>query len=92
VIRPLAYCSEDDIRTLSQECAFPIIPCNLCGSQENLKRKKVKGLIDELHQENPHVRGNMFNALRNVRPGQLLDPKLNHALAAKSQSFSNEEI
>ena len=92
VIRPLAYCSEDDIRTLSQECSFPIIPCNLCGSQENLKRQKVKGMIDQLHQENPHVRGNMFNALRNVRPGQLLDPKLNLALAAKAQPLFNEEL
>ena len=92
VIRPLAYCSEADIRTLSEELEFPIIPCNLCGSQENLKRQKVKGMIDRLHQENPHVRGNMFNALRNVRPGQLLDPKLNLALAAKAHTLSNEEL
>ena len=93
VIRPLAYCSEEDIRILSEECEFPIIPCNLCGSQENLKRQKVKGMIDQLHQENPHVRGNMFNALRNVRPAQLLDPKLNLALAAKAQQpLSSEDI
>jgi tRNA 2-thiocytidine biosynthesis protein TtcA len=67
VIRPLAYYSEEDIGKLSDQCEFPIIPCDLCGSQENLKRQKVKRLIDDLNQENPHVRGNMFNALRNVR-------------------------
>jgi len=91
VIRPLAYCSEEDIRVLAKECAFPIIPCDLCGSQENLKRQKVKALIDTLNQENPHVRGNMFNALRNVRPNQLLDTKLNLGLASHSSSISVEE-
>lgn len=85
VIRPLINCSEEDIRILAQECAFPIIPCDLCGSQENLKRQKVKGLIDTLHQENPHVRGNMFNALRNVRTEQLLDLRLNTKLAQHSK-------
>lgn len=81
VIRPLVNCSEDDIRKLAEQCQFPIIPCDLCGSQEHLKRQKVKALINSLHQENPHVRGNMFNALRNVRTGQLLDLNLNTALA-----------
>ena len=85
VIRPLINCSEEDIRVLAQECEFPIIPCDLCGSQENLKRQKVKGLIDTLHKENPHVRGNMFNALRNVRTEQLLDLRLNTKLAQHSK-------
>jgi tRNA 2-thiocytidine biosynthesis protein TtcA len=76
VIRPLAYCAEEDIEVLRDEQAFPIIPCNLCGSQENLKRQKVKALINELHDENPHVKGNMFNALRNVKPSHLLDSSL----------------
>ena len=76
VIRPLAYCAEEDIEVLRDEEAFPIIPCNLCGSQENLKRQKIKRLINELHAENPHVKGNMFNALRNVKPSHLLDPSL----------------
>ncbi len=76
VIRPLAYCAEEDIEKLRDEQAFPIIPCNLCGSQENLKRQKVKHLINDLHAENKHVKGNMFNALRNVKPSHLLDTSL----------------
>ena len=76
MIRPLAYCSEEDIEVLRDEQQFPIIPCNLCGSQENLKRQKVKQMINELHSENHHVKGNMFNALRNVKPSHLLDPTL----------------
>ena len=76
VIRPLAYCAEEDIEALRDEQAFPIIPCNLCGSQENLKRQQIKSLINELNNENPHVKGNMFNALRNVKPSHLLDPSL----------------
>lgn len=76
VIRPLAYCAEEDIEVLRDQQSFPIIPCNLCGSQENLKRQKIKALINELHDENPHVKGNMFNALRNVKPSHLLDPSL----------------
>jgi tRNA 2-thiocytidine biosynthesis protein TtcA len=76
VIRPLAYCDETRIAALSEQEKFPIIPCDLCGSQENLQRKKVKKLIASLHAENANVRGNMFNALRNVRPSHLLDRSL----------------
>ena len=76
VIRPLSYCSEADIIELSSAIQFPIIPCDLCGTQENLKRQKVKRMLNELNDENRHVRANMFNALRNVRPSHLLDPKL----------------
>jgi tRNA 2-thiocytidine biosynthesis protein TtcA len=76
VIRPLGYCSEEDIITLATEQNFPIIPCNLCGSQDGLKRQKVKELLTELSADNQHVRGNMFRALRNVKPTHLLDPKL----------------
>ena len=76
VIRPLGYCSEEDITTLATEQNFPIIPCNLCGSQDGLKRQKVKELLTELSDDNQHVRGNMFRALRNVKPSHLLDPSL----------------
>jgi tRNA 2-thiocytidine biosynthesis protein TtcA len=76
VIRPLAYCAEADIAEYARRKAFPIVPCDLCGSQEELKRKAVKRLIDALHADNPHVRGNLFAALSNVRPTHLLDRDL----------------
>ena len=80
VIRPLAYCSEEEISILSQEQQFPIIPCDLCGSQENLQRQQIKRLITDLNTANPKVRGNMFAALRNVKPSHLLDPVLREAM------------
>jgi tRNA 2-thiocytidine biosynthesis protein TtcA len=82
VIRPLIYCAERDLERYAEAQAFPIIPCDLCGSQDNLMRKRVKRLIDELDAENPNVRGNLFAALSNVRLDYLLDPKLSGTLAA----------
>jgi len=76
VIRPLAFCQEKDIIEFANEQKFPIIPCNLCGSQENLTRKKVKLLIDDLAKQNPKIPSNMLHAISNVRPSQLMD----HAL------------
>lgn len=76
VIRPLAYCQEKDIAEYAQLKAFPIIPCNLCGSQENLARKKTKKLIETLAQDNPNIPSNMLHALQSVRPSQLMDKKL----------------
>lgn len=76
VIRPLIYASESELAELAREKAFPIVPCDLCGSQEHLQRKKVKRLIDDLAAQNPHVRANLFAALGNVRPTHLLDPTL----------------
>lgn len=76
VIRPLVYCQETDIIEYAKEQAFPIIPCNLCGSQENLVRKKMKILIDNLAKENPKIPSNMLHALSNVRTTQLMDKKL----------------
>src|SRR6476659_2964160 len=76
VIRPLAYCSERDIADYALRCDFPIIPCELCGSQSNLKRARIKKLITDLEQEIPHVRSSMLNAVGNVAPSQLLDHNL----------------
>lgn len=73
VIRPLAYCQENDIITYANEQRFPIIPCNLCGSQENLMRQKVKMLILQLAKENPKVPSNMLHALTSVKVSQLMD-------------------
>ena len=80
VIRPLIYCNEEDLAELARQKAFPIIPCDLCGSQEQLQRKRVKRLIGELHAENNNVRGNLFAALGNVRPTHLLDRELSQRL------------
>ncbi len=76
VIRPLAYCQEMDIIKYANECQFPIIPCTLCGSQDNLARQRVKALIDQLAQENPKIPSNMLHALSSVKPSQLMDKKL----------------
>lgn len=75
LIRPLVYCQENDIAAFAQEMAFPIIPCNLCGSQENLMRKKIKKLIDQLAIENPKVPSNILHALTSLKPSQLMDKK-----------------
>ncbi len=72
VIRPLLYCSERDIAAYSGHLDFPIIPCNLCGSQENLWRQQVKELLDDLETRAPQVRQSMLAALKNVRMTHLL--------------------
>ncbi|HEY8225139.1 MAG TPA: tRNA 2-thiocytidine(32) synthetase TtcA [Pyrinomonadaceae bacterium] len=76
IIRPLAYCSESDIAAYATLCEFPIIPCDLCGSQDNLKRVRMKKLIADLEKEIPHVRSSMLTAAGNVVPSHLLDHKL----------------
>jgi tRNA 2-thiocytidine biosynthesis protein TtcA len=73
VIRPLIECAEEDLIELAQVQQFPILPCNLCGSQEGLKRQKIKAMLTDLERENPHVRSVMLNAIGNVRPTHLLD-------------------
>jgi tRNA 2-thiocytidine biosynthesis protein TtcA len=76
VIRPLVYCQEKDIIKYAKEQLFPIIPCTLCGSQDNLVRQKVMVLIDQLALENPKIPSNMLHALQSVKPSQLMDKTL----------------
>lgn len=76
IIRPLAYCQEADIAAYAEEKQFPIIPCNLCGSQPNLKRARVKALVTELAKEIPYLRSSILTALTNVTGSHLLDTEL----------------
>lgn len=72
VIRPLLYCAERDIAAYAEEMSFPILPCNLCGSQETLWRQQVKQMLDELERRAPKVRQSMLAALKNVHTSHLL--------------------
>lgn len=76
VIRPLAYCEERDLARWSDIQNFPIIPCDLCGSQENLQRQQVKQMLNDWERRFPGRIESMFQALGNVVPSHLLDPKL----------------
>lgn len=76
VIRPLMYCAEEDLVQYAQERAFPILPCNLCGSQQNAQRKNMKALLDQLEGQHPKLKQSMLAALSNVVPTHLLDADL----------------
>ena len=76
VIRPLIECAESDIVAHAAEAAYPILPCNLCGSQPGMRREAMGELIAQLERDNPNVRSVMLNALRNVQPTHLLDPSV----------------
>ena len=81
VIRPLAYAAEADIAAYADAMAFPIIPCNLCGSQENLQRKQVQRMMEAWERESPGRIETIARALGDIRPSQLSDPKLFDFLA-----------
>jgi tRNA 2-thiocytidine biosynthesis protein TtcA len=83
VIRPLCYAPEKEIAKFAELKRFPIIPCDLCGSQENLQRKRMKRLLDDLGREIPNVRASVLAAMGNVRPTHLIDTQLNPKLAAE---------
>ncbi len=76
IVRPLCYVTEIDLQELANQWGFPIIPCNLCGSQDGLKRKRMKKLVQELEKEIPHIATSIQTALGNVNPSHLLDHKL----------------
>src|SRR5436190_11932873 len=76
VIRPLAYCRESEIAAFAELEQFPIIPCDLCGSQPNLQRARINRLISDLEKEIPHIRSSMLTALGNAIPSHLLDHQL----------------
>ena len=76
VFRPLAYAAEADLQKFADAMAFPIIPCDLCGSQEGLQRNAMKAMLDDLERRMPGRKDTMIRALANVRPSHLLDPGL----------------
>jgi tRNA 2-thiocytidine biosynthesis protein TtcA len=84
VIRPLVYCAEEDIQAYATHVGFPILPCNLCGSQENLQRKAVGRMLDDMEARQPGVKTIMMAALQNVRPSHLLDRGLWEALGIRA--------
>ena len=76
VLRPLSYVAERDCEKFANDMNFPIIPCDLCGSQENLQRQNIKQLINSWEINNPNRRAVMFNALTNINPSHMLDHNL----------------
>ncbi len=83
VIRPLVDAAEADLRAFSAERGYPILPCNLCGSQDGLKRDAMAALLDSLEAQIPDVRAVMHHAIGNVRPTHLLDPEVRAAWDAR---------
>lgn len=76
VIRPLAYCAERDVARFARAMAYPIIPCNLCGSQENAQRKQIKAMLENWERDHPGRIESIFTAMKNVVPSHLADDGL----------------
>ncbi|KJS09812.1 MAG: tRNA 2-thiocytidine biosynthesis protein TtcA [Gammaproteobacteria bacterium BRH_c0] len=76
IIRPLAYCKEEDLESYAREKGFPIIPCNLCGSQDNLQRQVIKDMLHTWQRQYPGRTETIFRAISNVSPSQLADTRL----------------
>ena len=87
VIRPLIECAEDDIAALAKGRGYPILPCNLCGSQNDLKRAAVSDLLVQLERDIPNVRQVMLASLKNVRPSHLLDREVADTWNASAGRF-----
>ncbi|NRA85505.1 MAG: tRNA 2-thiocytidine(32) synthetase TtcA [Gammaproteobacteria bacterium] len=100
VIRPLAYCAESELITYSDLKKFPIIPCNLCGSQDNLQRQAIKGMLNDWSKRFPGRIESMFTAIQNVTPSHLADRNLHDFSAIKTgeanqlgdQGFDQEQF
>jgi tRNA 2-thiocytidine biosynthesis protein TtcA len=92
VIRPLAYVAEEDLAAYAEERAFPIIPCTLCGSQENLQRKVVGRMLKEWEKTEPGRIASILRALTDVRPSQLLDRKLFDFAGLKPAPLAGEVV
>jgi len=92
VIRPLAYCAEKDIAAYARAMEFPIIPCDLCGSQENLQRQKIKAMLHAWEYEFPGRTEKIFRALTNVAPSHLADTDLFDFKSLSSQTSDEDPL
>ncbi len=90
VIRPLAYCRERDIARYGRAREFPIIPCNLCGSQANLRRREIKEMLRRWELDNPNQVESILAGLRNVVPSHLMDTDLFDFTALRGQVMSQD--
>lgn len=91
VIRPLAFCREKDIARYSEAMAFPIIPCNLCGSQENLQRKNIKAMLNQWDRQFPGRIESIFTAMQSVTPSHLADSQLFNFDEVRAIGLETEE-
>lgn len=91
IIRPLAFCSEKEISKYARAMKFPIIPCNLCGSQENLERQNIKQMLNAWEAQHPNRITNIFGALRNIEPSHLADTKHFNFLDLKAKDNNDLE-
>jgi tRNA 2-thiocytidine biosynthesis protein TtcA len=92
IIRPLAFCEEKDIKSYANAMNFPIIPCDLCGSQKNLEREKIKSMLNNWEKDSPGRVNNIFGALSNIELSQLADKSLFDFESLKISSNSKENI
>ena len=91
IIRPLAFCPEKEISKYARAMKFPIIPCNLCGSQENLERQNIKQMLNAWEAQHPNRITNIFGALRNIEPSHLADTKHFNFLDLKAKDNNDLE-
>ena len=91
VIRPLAYCEESDLQRWAELQEFPIIPCDLCGSQENLQRQQIKRMLQEWDRQTPGRTATMFQALGNLAPSHLLDPRHHDFKTIRPDGLANPQ-
>lgn len=92
VIRPLAYCKEKDIEKFAELQEYPIIPCNLCGSQEGLQRQAIKQMLSEWDEKDPGRVEKIFKAMRNIAPSHMLDTNVYDFEHLQSKIISNSEL
>jgi len=94
VIRPLVYCREKDIAHYAKRKEYPIIPCNLCGSQPNLERSRIKNILTEWDRQSPDRVGNIFRSMQNITSSHLLDTSLFDfdSMSADTTSVNHEKI